>query len=267
MVGVGYVSVRSGAISMLLAFAMLLWAGAAAATESASFSVRYEAVKSEDHKRFATLLRSSEGLPAMLSFVDDFIELNSSVELVVGAEEGPYFDPSAQIITLPYEFAEEIETRFLNQDPSLGATRDVLDQTVLDVIMHTVFHELGHALVAQYNIPILAKEEDAVDGLANVMLLDYVENGADIATTAAEMFGLEDMDIEEFESSDFWDEHSLDIQRYYTTYCHIYGSNPEENSDLVDLGILSEDRAEQCVDEYYFLKQSWLQVLEPYLKE
>ena len=81
------------------------------------------------------------------------------------------------------------------------------------------------------------------------------------------MFGLESEDSDVLEQSQFWSEHSLNIQRYYTTLCHVYGSDPEMHEELInDESGLSEDRASSCIDEYERIRDGWLSVLAPYLK-
>ena len=114
---------------------------------------------------------------------------------------------------------------------------------------------------------MLAREEDAADALASVLILEYVDNGAEVVLNAADMFGLESEESEWFYESDFWSEHSLDIQRYYAALCHVYGSDPEFHATLVnDEYGLSAERAENCEYEYERIRKGWLAVLEPYLK-
>lgn len=65
----------------------------------------------------------------------------------------------------------------------------------------------------------------------------------------------------------FWDEHSLNQQRFYNTLCWMYGSSPQEQSDLVDSGLLPEDRAVKCPAEYEKMAESWKVLLAPYMQE
>jgi hypothetical protein len=47
------------------------------------------------------------------------------------------------------------------------------------LIMH---HEIGHALIDQFALPVIGQEEDAVDAFATLMVLEtYEEPGADPA--------------------------------------------------------------------------------------
>ncbi|HPY42528.1 MAG TPA: DUF4344 domain-containing metallopeptidase, partial [Thiolinea sp.] len=137
---------------------------------------------------------------------------------------------------------------------------------MLDAVQHTLFHELAHALIAMYDLPIVGKEEDAADNLATVLLIEYLDDGAEVAISAADLFDLEGEDVKELSEADFWDEHSLDTQRYYTTMCHIYGSDPKKYKDVkVDAGF-DKERAETCSDDYELVRENWFKLLKPIMK-
>ncbi len=195
-------------------------------------------------------------LPELVTFIDDLLYFAQDVTVLTEVEDGPLFDPEHMEIWMPGSFSDSIAEYFDSEDAPIG-----------DVYFHTLVHEVGHVLFAQYDLPLLAREEDAADALANVLLLEYAENGAEVVLNAANMFGLESEDTELFDESDFWSEHSLDIQRYYTTICHVYGSDPESHEHLINTEYgLSEERAEDCEYEYERIRRGWLNVLQPYLK-
>lgn len=195
-------------------------------------------------------------LPELITFVNDLLRLAEPVTVLTQVEEGPLFDPEHMEILMPGSFADTIAEYFGSDEAPIG-----------DVYFHTLVHEVGHVLFAQYDLPLLAREEDAADALASVLLLEYAENGAEVVLNAAEMFGLESEDREGFDESDFWSEHSLDIQRYYASICHVYGSDPGEHVELINTEYgLSKERAEDCELEYERIRRSWLAVLKPYLK-
>ncbi|MFT6301685.1 MAG: hypothetical protein ACJAY2_000866 [Pseudomonadales bacterium] len=195
-------------------------------------------------------------LPELITFVNDLLRLAEPVTVLTEVEEGPFFDPEHMEIWMPGSFADTIAEYFGRDDAPVG-----------DVYFHTLVHEVGHVLFAQYDLPMLAREEDAADALASVLLLEYAENGAQVVLNAAEMFGLESEGREGFDESDFWSEHSLDIQRYYASICHVYGSDPGEHQGLINTEYgMSKERAEVCEIEYERIRRSWLKVLKPYLK-
>lgn len=211
----------------------------------------------EDHGLVLQSLNSKDAyLPKLVAFMNDLLRLAEPVTILTEVEEGPLFDAEHMEIWIPGSFAHTIAEYFGRDDAPIG-----------DVYFHTLVHEVGHVLFAQYDLPLLAREEDAADALASVLLLEYAENGAKVVLNAAEMFGLESEERELFDDSDFWSEHSLDIQRYYATICHVYGSDPQEHAELINLEYgLSQDRAEVCEQEYERIRRSWLAILKPYLK-
>lgn len=238
---------------MSLLFAMPL---SAAAND---LNVVYEKSGDKAFFQYAERLRQDDALPAMLEFVNQHIPLAQPLTLRIGAEEGPLFDPALNEIWVPGSFLREIENRFV--DAEIVKTPNEGSDVMLDVFFHTLLHEVAHAIVAQFNIPSLGKEEDAADNLANVLLLEYANEGDIVTLNAADMFALEDQDADELHQDDFWDEHSLDIQRYYTTVCHVFGAYPEDNEEMIEHGELSAEKAERCIDEYAQIRHDWLRVL------
>lgn len=130
--------------------------------------------------------------------------------------------------------------------------------------MHTILHEIGHAFVNEFDIAILGKEEDAVDNFAAIIILNHIESGADIVISAADMFAFESEDKPEYyEAGEYIDEHSFDLQRYFSTLCLVYGSDPETHSNLSE-EIEQEYRADRrgfCVELFNMKNRNWHRVL------
>ncbi len=84
--------------------------------------------------------------------------------------------------------------------------------------------------------------------------------------SAADLFDLESENRPELEDANFWDEHSLDSQRFYSTLCHVYDNNPAQFESLPEEPGFSEERAEMCIIEFAGLSKSWSKLLEPYRK-
>lgn len=210
-------------------------------------------------------LKASSEITETLALINDTFELKEPLHIIFGGEDGPLFDSESHSILFPYTFINEVESRFTAADYE-NTGRSIHDATI-DAVMHTLFHELAHALIFMHELPIVGKEEDAADGLASILLIAFFNNGQEIAISAADLFDLESTDIEIFEEDDFWDEHSLDIQRYYSTLCHVYGSDPEQYAHIAQDTAFSEERAELCIEEYESLSQSWFALLAPYIKK
>ena len=130
-----------------------------------------------------------------------------------------------------------------------------------------LFHEAGHLLVSELQLPVLGKEEDAVDSLSSIMLLEARDETLDKALTdAADGWFLSDAQSQA-QGADyaFWDEHSLDQQRAYSMVCFMVGQDPEGFKDFADSVELPDGRRERCKFEYESAVASWNAVLEPHM--
>src|SRR3546814_15326340 len=72
------------------------------------------------------------------------------------------------------------------------ALPDDLAVFVLGNTIFTLFHELGHALVDKLEIPVLGREEDAVDALAVLLMLPDEEDAVadEMVMAAADGHGM-----------------------------------------------------------------------------
>jgi hypothetical protein len=64
----------------------------------------------------------------------------------------------------------------------------------------------------------------------------------------------------------YWDEHSLNEQRFFNIVCWIYGQNPERFQKLAKDGALPEARAARCVGEWEQIDKSWSVLLDSSIK-
>lgn len=159
--------------------------------------------------------------------------------------------------------------------PSAGfakGKKDAADEFVIFVIGNTLFtlyHELGHALIDKLEIPVLGREEDAVDGLAVLMMLPEDEAGAEVAEamilSAADGHS---MAYEQGEEDDlaFWGEHSLDLQRYAAVVCLVFGSDPEGWVELAEVTEMPEDQQARCPATFDQVMLSWDALLDPHYR-
>ncbi|EPJ52337.1 MAG: hypothetical protein OFPI_14070 [Osedax symbiont Rs2] len=211
----------------------------------------------------ATKANTIESITSVVDFFNQFFSLEQTIELLVGGEDGPLYNGDGQI-QLPYSFVEEIEYRFTQaQYQETGVS---VSQAVADSLKHTLIHEFAHAVIHLEQIPVVGREEDAADSLASVLLIDFFAGGQEIVISAADLFDLESSDSEVVTEEDYWDEHSLDSQRFYAAMCHVYGSDPQGYADIPEQLELSAERAELCIEEYSALSRSWQQLLQPVLK-
>ena len=180
--------------------------------------------------------------------------------VLVGGEDFTHYNPETRNIVISYSFILETMNRFKQE------YEHEWEVYTVDALEYTFYHELGHALVDILNIPVLGKEEDAVDDFGVIMLILTRENGRDMAISASELFFMEGEDIEEFTSEDLMDEHSLDDQRGYRSLSLVYGSNPDEYSEIADSLDMDDDRRAISIEMYKQQTLNWLTLLEPHLK-
>lgn len=124
-------------------------------------------------------------------------------------------------------------------------------------VQFTLCHELTHALISTFDIPVLGREEAAADQISTLCVL-YPESTADRDPQAteklvavADAWRLEWELDKESGGTAYWDEHALDIQRFYNVLCMLYGSDPEKFEALPNNLDLPWQRAWTCADHEY----------------
>ncbi len=216
------------------------------------------AVEKKIHKR----LESSPTIITALEFLNNTLITQSDITLAFGPYERIWYENN--IIEIPYLFIQDIRLGYSNT--RIPHKRFSLDEFTGNTLFHVIFHEMAHALVEQYNLPIVGKEEDAADNLADILLIYFFDKGDDIVISAADYFFMNGVHKKRLKKEDYWAEHSTDKQRYYSRICHVYGSNPEKHISLKRRVQFSDERAYRCIRQYAELEKNWLQLLQPALK-
>ncbi len=149
----------------------------------------------------------------------------------------------------------------MREDQQMEAVEFIIGNAVF-----VLFHEAGHMLVSELELPVLGKEEDAVDTLSSIILLEAHDETLDKALTdAADGWFLSDQaSTEAGNDYAFWDEHSLDQQRAYSMVCMMVGQDAEGFKDFADSVDFPVERRERCPGEYQAALNSWNNVLEPH---
>ena len=141
------------------------------------------------------------------------------------------------------------------------------EQFAISNVISTVYHEFGHVFIDQWALPILGREEDAADTITTLLLLQAGTAEADTAsrdTVAGYFLSFELFGTVE-ESTDFSDEHGLDVQRAYQMACLLVGGGPDRFGDLAKDAGLDADRVETCTAEHELALRSWNAMAAPYL--
>lgn len=183
----------------------------------------------------------------------DKVPLPSRLSLQVSGCNGEidaWYDPSAQAVTICYEYIayiDEVRRNLPPQAVALGLTpQDAFVGPFLEVIAHEVAHALFHLLA----VPILGREEDAADQLAAYALLQLGEDQARLAILGTAAMYAAEARSEAPRLRDFADVHGTAAQRLFNLLCLAYGSHPQNFAQLVELDLLPKYRAAGCAEEF-----------------
>lgn len=175
-------------------------------------------------------------------------------------EPNAAYDPRSGNITFCFELVKLFDELYSKQAKSPEEAKELIRGAVFFVF----FHEFGHALAHELDLPLTGKEEDAVDQFATLLLLEQGEKGEQAALSGAAFFLA--LGSEPGKKLLFWDEHSLDAQRFYNIACWLYGASPFHQVNLVAKGLLPAPRAARCGDEFQQMRRSWKRLADPKLK-
>ena len=176
-------------------------------------------------------------------------------------ETNAFYDSRDQSITMCYELMEHFYSTFR----SAGNSEQQAYNKMFDAVKFVFLHEMGHALIDGYKLPVAGNEEDAADRCsAYVNLTELGDEGVRSILAAAEAFEIESKQRDR--KPNMADEHLLQEQRFYNSLCMIYGSNPSKYSNIVTEGFLPKERAVRCPAEYQRTVDSWVSLLAPWRK-
>jgi hypothetical protein len=139
-----------------------------------------------------------------------------------------------------------------------------IDNFIEGNLYFLAYHEVGHALISEFNLPIVGRDEDAVDSLATFLMTpedkkvhpDYLMAAMKGWFLYASETALDDIP--------WWDAHGTDTQRGYQISCLLYGSDPETFKEAADVVKLPNDRRESCETDSAQMGKSWDALLADY---
>jgi hypothetical protein len=143
---------------------------------------------------------------------------------------------------------------------SMATPEDIEQKALFFVgnIAWLVYHEFGHGMIFEYQLPVLGKEEDAVDSFATINMIAEEDDPA-----------LETMIIDVvdawFQAGLYanltYGQHSIDEQRGYAVICLLVGHDPEGYKGVADDAEMPEDRQANCKWDFQKAQESWDSVL------
>ncbi len=209
--------------------------------------VSYRAADDPIHYGLRSWLADNEDVIIDADSVACYLDLPRDVSVVFEAcgEANAWYSSATGDITMCYELADRY-TEIFRQFSS--------DSTPLAVAgsLHWVFmHELGHAVIDAYDLPITGQEEDSADQFAAMMLLEEGRWGAGALLSAAYVYGSTPG------YTPYWDTHSLNYQRHYDMLCLLYGKHHDNEIGWQAADLIPESRAARCPGEYLDAVNAW----------
>lgn len=191
------------------------------------------------------------------------------IKVEFSRKDGPLYNPRTKTIIMSYDFIFYLTTIYVEKYPN--ASDDEMLNFSLEASTFLFYHELAHALIDVYHLPIVSNEETAADNLAVIIALEYTNDGYNVAMNSAEFFDLLDQTKKVYREDELWDEHALDSQRFFNIVCLTYGRYPsrvkDELSSLKNKALLKfiREKGSFCKEEYKSQLQGWLRLLDPYM--
>lgn len=176
-------------------------------------------------------------------------------------EQNASYDPETSTVTICYELMEHYYRIFRKA----GSDDEKAYAKMFDAVKFVFLHEIAHALIDAYEIPITGSEEDAADRCsAFINLTELGDDGVRSVFAAADAFKLDGG--EKIARGSLANEHLLEEQRFYNSLCLIYGSDTKKFTNIVSSGYLPRERAARCADEYQRNADSWTALLGEWRK-
>lgn len=263
---------------LLAALAGLTLAGGHAISAPAGAKVRFEisAPRSPEDETVAGLLAAQGWLEPIRAQLDVFRlvrPITVRIRSCPGRGQAWYEDDT---VTVCYRYLANIVRNAARPDRPEWVSQE---QAIAGGVVDVFFHEFGHALFEQHNIPLLGREEDAADQLAAFMMLGRRrEEAASLVKGTAYIYlrWLQDYGdgfrhdgrtLSTGARAYSAEPHASSAQRFYNLVCLAYGANQALFKDLARAADLPEDRAEGCEDEYGLVANAWKRLIAPLVDE
>ena len=208
---------------------------------------------------YAAFVKEQKIFADLAEMVNDLVPLKKDLIVLFQpcGELTAYYRPDKDNITISGELIDFLDQHYAGPEEDRVAA-------IRGAVFFTFLHELGHALIQRLDFPFTGREEDVADQFAFMLLLQHGTDGEMAVLFGAQFF----YDLAQENAGAppiLWDEHPLEMQRFYNIACWIYGSDPERFGGLVSNRILPAERAVRAEDEFQKMHRNWKRLLDPLL--
>ena len=226
-------------------------------------------------------LKAEQYFEVEIQSLNETFKLPYDVEIVIADSSydpdceypNAFYYPVEKEIVICYEFIYATNWKFGEYYERVYEgdwTTEQNDYSTINVIDHTFYHEMGHALIDIYELPITGPEESVADQFGAYMVLGFLEQeiAQDIMMDTAIDFWLAAEKNPDLTESAFADTHGLNQQRFYDLACWAYGSDPDYNQYMWSTtDWIPENRLQWCEWEYETTMYAWNVLLAPFFKD
>lgn len=232
--------------------------------DKGDFVVQHTTVKNSRYNEIDRQIKADKTLEKAADKLNNALMLPEDIILRTEdcGEINAFFDPNDNTVTVCYELMEYYHKMFRSVGNSEQKSYDKMN----DATRFAFLHEIGHALIYNYKLPITGNEEDAADRCSSFINIEELgDEGVHAVLAAADAFHIESK-RSSVDKRSMADEHLLQEQRFYNSLCMLYGSNPSKYEYLVKDDYLPQARAARCPTEYERTVESWVKLLGPWQK-
>lgn len=139
------------------------------------------------------------------------------------------------------------------------AQTERIDDFVLANLAFITLHEMGHALISEFELRIPGREEETADRFAAYMMVQSQPMEELFKDAIIGWFARADQ--KKPEENDLWSRHNTDIQRAVNAVCLLYGTDPRRFKSLADEYKMASEARKPCNDDATNNGQTWFEAL------
>lgn len=137
-------------------------------------------------------------------------------------------------------------------------TKELSPQTK-DAFLHVLAHEIGHAMLREFDLPVLGSEEDIADDFATIYIYMTLPDRAEDIVSARALQHLADG-----VQPGMFSEYRSDVQRAGRSVCLLYGQDPDRFAGMAKRFGLEGKAEQNCRDFPTEVGRSWRRVIDDY---
>jgi hypothetical protein len=134
------------------------------------------------------------------------------------------------------------------------------------------FHEAGHMLISELDLPAIGPEEDAADEFATFFLTSQLQAASEEEKSvyaaivyAGALFWKISAARKDISQFPFYDEHAPEARRYYNVLCIATGADPLRFIPMAVKDGVPENRLAECAAEYKKKYAAWETLIKPHM--